>query len=468
MESFLQNKIYPHLPVALQNLAFSVYGYAWKHRRFGGDFIDELKGFESRERFTVEQWYEFQQMELRKLLLHAHKNVAYYTEVFRSIGLTEYDIAKFELKDLPKIPMLSKDTLRKYGTTTLVAKSPSKGHKFFTSSGSTGTPVKILFSYKTDQKWQAAYERRCRNWAGVNRNDSRAMIGGRKIVFGNPAKPPFHRVNFAENQIYLSIYHLSKQNFKWYYHALKEHAPVYLVGYSASISLLARNMLDLGLPPIKLKAVIGSSEKLTDSMKAVISKAFDCPVYDSWSGIEACALVTEHRDGNLYESPDAGIIEFLDRHHKPVDYGTEGEMICTGLINYDQPLIRYRIGDLAVPLAPNTGMNEIQMPKIKEIVGRTDDIITLRDGRQLSSFNRFFAEIDGIKEVQVIQIDLDHFQLNLVTEVNGDKEVKEKVLASIQSRLGKVHVDFRELPEIKRMANGKFRAVISHVKRNES
>lgn len=461
----MQNKIYPRLPIFMQNVALSAYGYAWKYRRFGGDFLKELKEFESREKFTADQWHEYQKVELRKLLLHSLKNVTYYNEVFKSIGLTEYDIAKFEMKDLPKIPLLNKDSLRNYGTTTLVANSPSRGAKFFTSSGSTGTPVKILFSFKTDQKWQAAYERRCRNWANVNRGDSRAMIGGRKIVFGNPAKPPFHRVNFAENQIYLSIYHLSKANFQWYYKALKEHRPDYLVGYSASLYLLASNLLESELAPIKLKAVIGSSEKLTMQMKSVITKAFDCKVYDSWSGIEACALITENQDGNLYGSPDAGIIEFLDNAHNPVKYGEEGEMICTGFMNYDQPLIRYRIGDLAIPLLPNHGRGEIQMPKVKEIVGRTDDIITLKDGRQLSSFNRFFAEIDGIKEVQVIQLDVENFQVNLVPAVRGDQDVKNKILDSIHARLGDVHVDVNELTEIQRMPNGKFKAVISHVKR---
>ena len=449
----------------MQNIALSMYGYAWKYRRLGGDFLNEVRQFKQRELFTAEQWRTYQTLELRKLLLHAHQHVPYYKTVFESIGLTEGDIGTFELGDLPKIPLLDKETLRRQGASTLVARAPSRGAKFFSSSGSTGTPVKILFSYKTDQKWQAAYESRCRNWAGVNHQNPRAMIGGRKIVFGNPAKPPFHRFNFAENQVYLSIYHLSKGNFEWYYNALKKHKPDYLVGYSASIYLLASNLLTTGRTPINLKAVIGSSEKLTDQMKSVIAKAFNCTVYDSWSGIEACALITQHHDGNLYESPDTGIVEFLDNHHKPVEYGVEGEMICTGFINYDQPLIRYRIGDLAIPLPENQGAGEIQMPRIKEIVGRTDDIIILQDGRQLSSFNRFFADLSGIKEVQVIQSGIANFQINLVPEIEGNQALKNNIIASIQSRLGEVQIEITEVSGIPRMPNGKFKAVISHVKK---
>jgi len=463
--NYFHNHIYPRMPVFLQNMAISAFGFTWRNRRLGGFFQRERKAFKAREMFTFDQWSSYQEEELRKLLIHAYTTVPYYQTTYSKLGIELGDLRQFKLNQLPELPVLEKETLRNFGETDLLSSSKQPGRKFFTSSGSTGTPVNILFSSSAQQKWYAAYEARCRNWAGVDYRSSRAMIGGRKIVFGNPGKPPFHRVNFAENQIYFSIVHLSSDNFKWYYKALQQERPVYLTGYSTSIYLLARYLLDLNFTPIKLRAVIGSSEKLTDQMKKVIAEAFLCPVYDSWSGIEACGLISENQDGNLYVSPDTGIIEFTDSNFKKVEYGEEGEMICTGLINYDQPLIRYRIGDLAIPLKPLEGEKDIKMPRVKEIVGRVDDIITLKDGRQLSSFNRFFADIDGIKEAQVVQIDLDKFQINLVADTSQNSRIKEEIVTSLQSRLGNIHIDIVELSEIKRMPNGKFKAVISNVKR---
>lgn len=461
--TFFHNQIYPNLPVFLQHVVVSAYGLLWRRRRLGGVFKEKVKEFKSREQYSYEQWLAYQEGELRKLLAHAYSTVPYYATTYKACGIELGDLMSFSLNDLSKLPLLEKETLRSLGKTDLISSKVLPGRKYFTSSGSTGTPVNILFSISTQQTWYASYEARCRNWAGVSYTSSRAMIGGRRVVFGSPARPPFHRINWVENQIYLSIYHVSKDNFKWYYQILKNKRPDYLVGYSSSIFLLATFLMESGLQPLKLKAVIGSSEKLTKEMKVIIAHAFQCVVYDSWSGIEACALITEHPDGNHYISPDCGIIEFLNSEAHPVGNGDEGEMICTGLLNYDQPLIRYRIGDLAVPLAPLTNQ-AIQMPRVKEIVGRTDDIITLRDGRRLGSFNRFFADLKGIREVQVVQEDYDHFTLNLVpTESFGQAE-KETIISSLKGRLGSVDVDIKIFTALPRSINGKLKAVISKVR----
>lgn len=74
------NKIYNHSPLALQNLMVSAYGYAWKKRRFGGIFEQDLVAAKNRENFSTNQWVEFQQAELQKILLHAQAQVPYYTQ----------------------------------------------------------------------------------------------------------------------------------------------------------------------------------------------------------------------------------------------------------------------------------------------------------------------------------------------------------------------------------------------------
>lgn len=454
--------IYKNLPVSLQNLSISAYGYLWKKRRFGGAFNQKVKEFKDRNFFSYDQWIDYQEKELRKLLVHAFSFVPYYYKIYSECGIKLSDLQNFRIDQLKLLPILKKETLRRIGESDLLSMKRCSGGKFFSSSGSTGTPVRILYSRYMHQSWSAAYEVRCRNWAGVTYDMPRAMIGGRRIVYGNPGKAPFHRMNWSEKQVYLSIFHLSKENFNHYYTAIEENGVEYIVGYSSSIYLMALFLLELGYPKLKLKAVIGSSEKLTPNMKSIISNAFQCHVYDTWSGIEACALISEHFDGNLYISPDCGIIEFLDKDGNSVDFGSEGEMICTGFLNFDQPLIRYRIGDIGIPLEPLTNQ-KIQMPRVKEIVGRTDDIITLRDGRKLSSFNRFFADLQGFKEVQVVQVDYERFILNVVPDNDFNESDKQALISSLRDRLGKVHVEISFVDHIPRNKNGKFKAVISHV-----
>lgn len=459
-------RLYSHLPSPFQNILVSGYGYFWKQRRFGGVFKEQLRAFKERESYTRNQWIDYQTVQLRRVLLHAFDTVPYYNRLYSKFGFTRSQLDRFELGDLNKIPVLEKEDLRRFGTTDLISTRREKGGQFFTSSGSTGTPVKILFSTTMHQTWRAAFEARILQWAGVNHNSSRAMIGGRVVVpGGDQARPPFYRYNFFEKQIYFSIYHIKKENAWSYAAALNRHRPAFMTGYAASNFLLASYFDELQLNVPAMRAVITSSEKLTTTMRDLLSRVYRCQVFDSWSGIEACGLVSQHANGQLYSSPDVGILEILDDSMRPVSPGQVGTIYCTGLLNFDQPLIRYKIGDLMVP-GDKSISGGPDMPVISEIVGRIDDVVTLRDGRQLSSFNRFFAEIDGIREVQVEQIAYDKFVLNLVAAPGYSAETEMSILMAFKTRLGDVDVTIRKVDSIPRNANGKFKAVVSHIKKS--
>ena len=95
-----------------------------------------------------------------------------------------------------------------------------------------------------------------------------------------------------------------------------------------------------------------------------------CKVYDGYSGVEACGLISENKSGELLFSPDTGILEVLDNDGNQVLNGESGEVISTGLLNYDQPLIRYRIGDrVTLSSITNITTSNSGFPIIKEIEG---------------------------------------------------------------------------------------------------
>lgn len=89
------------------------------------------------------------------------------------------------------------------------------------------------------QTWNALYEARVRKWAGVNRNFSRAIIGGRRVLPQAIATKPFYRINIFENQYYFSAYHINKKNAIHYLEAINNKSIYYLVGYAMSIYFLA-------------------------------------------------------------------------------------------------------------------------------------------------------------------------------------------------------------------------------------
>lgn len=460
----LFDKIYAKSPVWLQNVGISAYGFIWKQRRFGGKFKQYVVDFKGREKLSAAGWEEYQTHQLRLLLEAAVNYVPYYRDVFHSLGIDDKDLKQFTLLDLQKIPLLAKDTIRRQPDQFQAENIKRKDlNKYFTS-GTTGTPLAIYYPTEMEYLAQAAYEARVRHWAGVDYKMSRAMIGGRIVVPRADARPPFWRYNAFEKQLYFSAFHISPANVPHYAEALNRFKPDYLVGYTSSHFFLARMIDELGISMYRPKAVLVSSEKLTPEMRATIEKAYNCEVFDGYSSIEACCQATECEHHRLHISPDMGIIEFLDDQDQPVPDRQPGHIIATGLLNFGQPLIRYRTGDIGI-LSHEACPCGRQMPILRELVGRLEDTVIGPDGRETVRFHGIFVGLPNIVEGQVIQHTLRDFTLKLVVNKNFGSYERQIIQQRFSERLGDISLSFEYVDQIPRSKGGKFQAVISHVQR---
>jgi len=455
-------KIYPYIPISVQNIFITLYGFLWNKRRFGGDYNKEYKEFVARENFNSAEWEKYQEEKLQAILLHAYHNVPYYTN---QLFPFKNQLASFKIQEIKQLPILEKNTLREFGTNQLLSKQLEKGGEYFASSGSTGTPTKILISPRMHQVWTAGFEARIRNWAGVTKDTPRGTIGGRRIIAEGINKGPYYRYNHVERQVYFSAYHISANTVNDYLEGMNKYGIEYMTGYAMSNYFLARFIEENGLKAPKLKAVITSSEKLTQEMRDTFMRVYGCKSYDSYSGVEDCGMISECEHGKLHISPDLGIIEIIKSNGEPALPGETGEAICTGILNFDQPLIRYRIGDL-LKLASNQkcecGRN---MPIVEEIVGRLEDTVIGSDGREMVRFHGVFINIPEIIEGQIIQHTLTDFEIKVVTSQQLDESQQELILKRMQSQLGEISLSINEVESIPRNQNGKFKAVISNLKR---
>jgi len=459
--SLLQKHIYAHLPVIAQNWAISAYGYQWHKRRFGGIFEQELRGFKEREGYTAQQWRDYQTIQLRNLLVHAFETVPFYRKKYSQLGFNLTDFEKFELEDLNKLPYLEKEDLRRFGNNDLVSAKRENGGQFFSSSGSTGTPTQILFSQLFHQRWSAAFEARIRHWAGVNRFMPRGMIGGRRIIQEAISPPPYYRYNFVEKQTYFSAYHFSPETAMGYLQGMIQNKVKYMTGYAMSNYFLANILDELQIEAPRLEAVITSSEKLTTAMRDKFFKVYGCKTFDSYSGLEAFGLISESQEGELLVSPDVGIMEILDEQGKQASPGEVGEVVSTGLLNFDQPLIRYRIGDMVTVATEQRTISGKEMTVISEINGRIEDKILGADGRQIVRFHGLYINIPGLIAAQIVQEAIGVFSFNLVVDPTYNCKSEVIITNRLSSQLGAVQVIFCYLKEIPKNANGKFQAVIS-------
>jgi len=459
----LKEKIYAHSPVWAQNIAVSLYGFYWKKRRYGGLFRQFLSNYKIREGWSSSQWDFYQNECLRELLCHANATVPYYRKQFKDIQLSGRDLANMSIEHMASLPVLNKQTLRNLCKTDLMSTLPARGGSFFGSSGSTGTPVQIYYSNVMHQNLTAAYEARVRNWAGVNRFMSRGMIGGRRVVTRGDASPPFYRYNYAEKQLYFSAYHLQPDHIANYLHGLVSYRPEYMVGYAMSHYILAKFFKENNIKPPVMKAVLTSSEKMTAQMRTIIESTYSCKVFDAWSGVENCGLVSECEFGRLHISPDVGILEILNDQGEHCRPGEEGDVLCTGLLNFDQPLIRYQIGDrmrLAEEQSCPCGRS---MPVIADICGRLEDLVTGPNGRRRVRFHGIFIGLDKISSAQVIQVAGNEFHVHVMSEGSLDEKTCKVIAKRMTSQLGSIELKIKRVSALERGKNGKFPAVISRI-----
>lgn len=462
-------RLYPHMPVWVQNLGISLYGVSYRHERLGGPFHRYVQEFRERDRWSRDQMSDYIENRLRSLLLHAAHNVPYYRDGWSSAGIRSSDLATMGCSRLPRLPVTPKTDLRR-DPNAFVAKNVARNQlRRYYSSGSTGTPVTCIYTADAHRRFVAAREVRSFGWAGTTILDSRSMLGGRQVVPRAESAPPYYRYNRTEKQVYFSCFHISPDRVPNYVEGLNRYRPRVLTGYASAHYLLARRMIQQNLRlDYQPDAVILSSEKLTPEMKDWITRAFNARAYQEYGSVENCALVTECECGSLHVNPDFGIVEIVDDQGLPVPPGREGRILCTGLLNEAQPLIRYDVGDRAIWAESPCPCGRDQLPVLQDIVGRLEDVIVGLDGREMVRFHGIFIGLPHVLEGQIIQERRDLVRVRIVaTEGFGEKEEEAIRNRITLGRLGPVHVGIERVTEIERTERGKFRAVISRIPREE-
>jgi phenylacetate-CoA ligase len=263
-------------------------------------------------------------------------------------------------------------------------------------------------------------------------------------------------------------YHLAEKNIEYYINAINEYRLIYLWGYSSSLTTIAQTIIKKGIKPPKLKVIISNAEPLFQYQRELISKAFKCPVRNTYGMSEMVAAASECNFGVLHLWPAVGIVEILkDDSDETVKPGETGRIICTGLLNNEMPLIRYEVGDRGSLIPQNSPCKcGRSLPQLKSIEGRCDDVIITKEGRKIGRLDPIFKTDIPIKEAQIIQETYSTIVLRIVPADGFNNNSKKRLLSRMQERVGNMSILIELVDKIPRSANGKFRAVLSQLSSN--
>lgn len=452
------DSVYARLPVAGQHAAVSAYGLYRQWLGFGPGYAADVRAYAARERFTRPGWERWQRARLGELLRTAAERVPYYRDAWDADARRAAGAA-----DLGGIPLLDKDAVRADPCAFLREDMRPWRPMVLHTSGSTGTPLANHWTVREWRNSRALREVRSAGWAGVSYARPRATFSGRFVEPDPQSRGPFHRVNAVQRQVYFSAFHLSAATAHLYVEALRRNRVEWLTGYAVSFYLLASFILDQGIPVPPLKAVVTTSEKVTPRMREVMERAYGCRVFEEYSSVENAVFASECERGRLHVSPDAGIVEILRPDGTPCEPGEAGEVVTTCLLRQYQPLIRYRLGDLAAADGEPCPCGRA-MPVLREVVGRLEDVVVGPDGRQLVRFHGIFLDIPEVREGQVVQESLELIRVNVVAEPGFSAAHREAIERRVRERLGPVRVEVDVVGSIPRTAAGKFKAVVSRLR----
>lgn len=455
--------IYHKLPSPFRDIGASLQGYYLRSWRYSRDTEQLVSEALDRDTWSLDRWKNWQEERLAYILNRAATKIPYYRQMWEK---RRRDGDRVSWEYLERWPILAKNIVRENPKAFVANDCDIRKMFVDRTSGTTGTPLQIFLTRQTIQAWYALYEARVRRWNGVSIHENWIILGGQLVIPFKQKKPPFWVHNYPLNQLYFSTHHISRENSNAYLRSIEQFKPSHMIVYPSSASILADLFESAQLQVPAMKVVISNAEFLSDTARERLGRVFQCPVRNTYGMAEIAVMATECSNGHLHLWPEAGYTEIVsDQEDYRVDTGQVGRIIATSLLNADMPLIRYETGDRG-SLDASIPDCEKKLPVLKSVEGRLNDLIVTLDGRYIFWLNPVFYGLP-VLEAQIIQERLDYFHIRLVSGNNYSAETGLEIIKRLQQRVGEVKVVLEEVSTIPRLANGKFRAVISNVNVNK-
>jgi phenylacetate-CoA ligase len=409
---------------------------------------------------------EVQNWRLQRLIWHVYSNVPYYQKLFKDNGIHPSQINT--LQDLLKIPMLNKSdvTNNLYMDLFSVDHNKKEMHKIATS-GSTGQPF-VTYADRRQLEVRFATTLRSLEWTGWRFGDRQLRLWHQKLgmSWSQAFKERLDAILLRRK--FIPAFELTEQSLEKLSQILNKFRPKLIDGYAESLNFLSIYLKNGGNLSFKPKGVMSSAQMLTSTTRNEIEKTLGTKVFDKYgarefSGIAyQCDLSIDH-----HVMDESYIVEILVEG-RPAAPGETGEIVVTDLNNYSVPLIRYRIGDLAIAV-DNSKSCECGrgLSRIGEIQGRTQALVYCSNGRWLPGtfFAHFFKDYDNIVLFfQVVQEKKNSIILKIVKGSNWNLENWDLLINELRKYVGETQIDIDFVESIPLLKTGKRTPVISHLK----
>jgi phenylacetate-CoA ligase len=384
-----------------------------------------------------------QEVRLNQLVATVLPENAFWSRRFAAAGFKEH--RHWTLEDLARLPLTDKRTLvddqlasPPYGTN--LTGPPSRFCRLHQTSGTTGSPLRWLDT-AASWDWVASCWLHIYRIVGVTAEDVVAF----PFSFG-PFLGFWAAFDGASRMgaLCLPAGGVSSQG---RLQMIRDNSATVVCctpTYALRLAELAKEEKhDLRGGTVRALIVAGEPGGNVPAIRERIEHLWGARVFDHWGMTELGPLAIEcpENPGGLHVLESECIAEILDPvTHKPVEPGTEGELVVTNLGRVGSPLFRYRTGDLVVADCEACPCGRSLLRLKGGILGRIDDMFTIRGN------NVFPASIEAIlhqfSEIAEYRIDVEtrrsmqHVKITIEPQ-NGAQvdSLVEKVSRAVKDRL---------------------------------
>ena len=329
----------------------------------------------SLETISRKKLEELQVERLRETVQRVYDHVPFYHDQLKARKVAPSDIKS--LADVRKLPLTTKDDLRKNAPFGLMAVPLDQCIELHASSGTTGVPVTVCYTRHDLDVWSEVMAR-CLSMSGLTKHD----VMQNPIPYGTfTGAFGFH---YGAQKVGALVIPSGMGQSERQLKLMEYYGTTFLSGVASYMVRLGQVAYEMNMEPKNLKVRNGlfGAEMFTPGLKKRIMDMWDMDVHDIYGLTEMCgpgvSTDCDCHDGlHLWE--DHFLVECLDPITlEPVDVEEEGELVITTLTKEGMPLLRYRTRDIAKlydRLTCECGRTHVRHSVIK---GRSDDMLIIR------------------------------------------------------------------------------------------
>ena len=426
---------------------------------------------EEHECMPLGELADLQLERLRAVARYVYERVSHYKRVFDEKGLKPDDIKT--LDDLRKIPFTFKNDLRDNYPFGMLAVPLSDVAEIHASSGTTGNPTVVTYTKNDIMLWSHVMARTIA-CAGATPNDIIQNAYGYGLFTGGLG---FH---YGAMELGAAVVPTSSGQTKRQLKLIQDFGSTVLTCTPSYSLHMAEEAIDSGIDPKKTSVRLGilGAEPWSNEMRREIEEKWNmtaCDIYGLSEIIGPGVAVECRAQDGMHLFSDHFLPEVINPDtDEPLPDGEKGELVLTTLTKEALPLLRFRTGDItSINHARCEGCGRT-MPRIRKILGRTDDMLIIRGINVFpSQIESVLLTVEGAEPNYLIVVyrerGLDRLELQVevnqklfTDEIKGLEALRDKITEEIESVLGvKVAVKLVEPRTIER-SMGKAKRVIDN------